>query len=585
MAIKISEISKLENPELSSGTSKIPGTDASKIVIAGTSKTHSQDKPVFEKMIRLESNGLQTVFDQYTITETEDSEWMAIDRDEPETDLKKKAEHAHLQKYASFELQGHTLGYQLKNLNLAENPSISVLEEDGSTAEYFVHRLAVGNTVEKGLMAHVLVPKNTKPGNQDIKILFQGSCNGNGYARDAFENGGAGTDSFQANRDLLLLQINGLIKNFKQRMNAEETLSVTISGHSLGGADAQNCMASMMDAAAQNCGLTSTNPIPKECRDGFQAISKLRLATQNSAGITKATAKRADLVAGYLAEQRKKFNKNPAKGKGLNLELETYNLHVAADGVQQTGEAHILSDVSPKLAKVDVMKIQSSWENTQFLSGGHALATIAAAGAVGKIVASTAVGGAVGAAVAVAGISAAGVVGTGISHTAKFFNKPVAAQYERIDNSTRKGRKKVKALLGNKSSWLNGFQNAVLSFSSAVKGLFGSKTEIKDEKPIVPVIATVPVPVHVPAPVIVSASELVHQTTEIKVQSLEARKDKNAENDDLAASKPMAESAAPEKHSSWLPFFSFRKNKEQSPAPEQIKIAAKTQEIKNAVKL
>lgn len=567
MAIKISEISKIVvvNPELSVGTSCMLSADTTKTKNADPAKIQSEDKHVFEKMVRLEANGLQTVFDQYKVTETEDAEWMAVDRDETETELKKKEEQAYLQKYASFELLGHTLGYQLKHLDLAQNPTISVLEEDGSSAEYFVHRLAVSGDVEKGLMAHVLIPKNTKPGNQDIKIVFQGSCNRNGAARDAFENGGAGTDSFQANRDSLLLQINGLIKNFKQRMNAKETLSVTIAGHSLGGSDAQNCMASMMDAAAQNCGLlpaASMPPIPKECRDALQTISKLRLATQNSAGITTATAKRADLVAGYIAEQRGKFKKNPTKG--INLELESYNLHVAADGVQQTGEAHILSDVSSKLAKVDVMKVQSAWENKQFLSGGQALLTVGAGtaiGATGKVIASAVVGGAVGAAV-VAGVAAVGVVGTAINHTSKFFHKPVEAQYERMNNSTRKGQKKIKKHLGNKSSWLNGFQNAVLSFSSAVKGIFGSKNEAKDEKPVQTICVEVQIQ---------QRAQLKDAISAIEASGKEAPS-KDASSTAATKAKPVTE----KRSSSWFPFWR-KTEQEQETGAAQIK--AKTESV------
>jgi uncharacterized protein YdbL (DUF1318 family) len=441
------------------------------------------DTPLFEKLVRLDSNGVQVEFEAFELKTTKDAdsvlegddEWSTVDHS-----AEAKVEHAYLRQYAGFEFLGHHLAYQ----DLTDHSTVSVLETDGTHSEYIVHRLRNINDVE-GLKGHVLVPKNPEASGHNIKVMFRGTASKSGVGRDIFEVGGAGAYSFEGERENFIEQINGIVKDFNREHNKKgNPVSLTVAGHSLGAADAQNCTAALMDAIAQNKGLTSTSPVPVHKRHALNGISKLIMSTKNAAGVALKTAQRAKAVAGYLAECR-------AKGR-TDLTIESYNLQVGGDAVQQTGEAHILSDAPVKHAKVDVMKAHVLYcEPTRaYVNAAVAVTAFsyvpsaaalgmnkgAAIGGVVGGVAGAVVGGTGGAMIGGASALALGALpfakGELSTHCAKFFDQPIQANYQRFSNKTPVGHQEVAAKLGKKSSGVNILQTGLMGAVGTVGSCF-----------------------------------------------------------------------------------------------------------------
>lgn len=489
-------------------------------------QTLEVDTPLF-KNLTLKSGQVEAQFEDFQLKSIklsdselgeEDDEWNQVDISDKikKTHLEAiKATQTYFTQYAGFEFQAHHLAYQ----DLAHNTIIKVLETDGTSGDYIVHRLTNMQGVE-GLKGHVLIPKNPKAFGNDIKVIFRGTASASGAHRDIFETNGAGTETFEAERENFIAQINTIVKDFNANNNKNRgPISLTVAGHSLGGADAQNCTAALMDAIAQNNGLHSDVVVPEPKRSALTAISTLRVFTKNSAGITLKTANRTNDVAAYLAKCR-------STGQ-TDLTIESYNLQVHGDVVQQTGEAHLLSNVSSELAKVDVMKADLS-VHTPLHVKGYTAAGIAglsgfaacglqgamAAGSVGATIGSVAgpvgtvlAGGALGLAGAALGTTVGIiplVVGIlpvayheNIVHRAKFFNvnKPMQATCERLSNEALEGQQKVSATLGYKSQSIGNLQSTVVNTLKAAQGYFNAWNSQK--KPTYPLMTPAVTPIAV----------------------------------------------------------------------------------------
>ncbi len=395
---------------------------------------------LFKNWVRLTSDGsgIQSDFENFELKERED-EWFELDSSSHRAQV--EAERRHLQKYANGEFLAHHLAYQ----DLTTVPTQRVLEDDGSYREYHCTRLEVDNT---GLVGYILVPtsvdENTTP---DIKVIFRGTKCAASVARD-LELGGPGSISFARNRDAILQQINNAIKTFNtEHSPLLNPINISIAGHSLGGADAQNCLTAMMEAISQNNGLTDVDGnIPAEKRNYFDTIKRLRLFDCNAGGVPETTEKRSADLAAFLAQKR--------AIEQTSVQIESYNQHVDGDGVQQTGEGHVLSNVPPSHAKVDVLKAQIGYGHRNIVSLPMAVTTTVVAGAVagpvGTLVAAATVGGA----------AALGVRDTVGAHTTHLCKQPMEVRYQQLSNATLEGQKQAHAELSKKSWWLNKIHQA-----------------------------------------------------------------------------------------------------------------------------
>jgi len=278
-----------------------------------------------------------------------------------------KAEfNAYLTNYATGEYLAHHLAYQDYHKKLVDEKwvndrlikngdTLSVLEPNGNYADYTVYKI---RTNTDGLTAQVLVPANIPHAKAcDIKITFRGTSNKSGLIRD-LEYSGPGADSYSIEKENILSQINLIVGRTANQLPAGTPITLTAAGHSLGAADSQHCLASLLEGIAQKTNLEPNRPEVYQMHNvnHLNKITGLNLYTCNAPGIPQAVSKRSKELAQAFAAR-------PAAQK---LTINSYNLKVGGDVVQQTGQSHFLSDVPADIAHVDVLKVQTGQEKTWF---------------------------------------------------------------------------------------------------------------------------------------------------------------------------------------------------------------------------
>lgn len=344
-----------------------------------------------------------------------------------------------LKQFCSGEFLAHELAYR-KAKDITVEPAL-IIEEDASFREYNFTRL---QTSHKGIAAYIAIATNITQQEQhiDIKVIFRGTQSRASMLRD-LEFKGAGSDSFALDRNNIVDGINAAIKDINSKFTKPKLISITVAGHSLGGADAQNCVVALAQAISENYGyvVAQKDGIPQKNRDQLGYIQTIKLLTYNSAGVAKKTAEHASKLIAFLAKKRRKL-KNLVKFK-------TFYQLVGGDGVQQTGEANIFDNVPKEHAEVYILKAHIGYEHHSFKLGEIALATIAATTLVGPLGA---------AAVASSLILASIVMGTRDtlkSHRELLFKKqpyiePPKVSYQSISNIDSLGQKLIAIELNKK---------------------------------------------------------------------------------------------------------------------------------------
>jgi hypothetical protein len=379
----------------------------------------------------------------------EDDQWEDLGEDIA-ADLSKE----HLPKYRRAEYLAHQWIYQR---DLPLSGEIIITEEDGTKQKYCFNKLQGIN--HAGLIGYILTPKTVAADQvPDFKIVFRGTKIDQSIGRD-LEHGGAGARSFADNQQVILQEINDAIEQFNLKQPTKEAsspVSLTIAGHSLGGADAQNCLIAVMDGICNNLGLkTLYKPIPLDSVDHFGCINRLRAFVFNSAGIPQENATKSIALAKQIYDVR----------EVQPVDLQSYNLLVVGDGIQQTGQAHILNDVPQEHAQVMLLKVTlpgyghnnpCSVSTSMILVGGAYWCL----GPIGAL----AVGG------MVSSCAANALKDTSVAHRVKLFdtnNLEKEIQYEIICNN-----KEERAMLHNelqkKNGTLNFFQNILTSTINSI---------------------------------------------------------------------------------------------------------------------
>lgn len=339
--------------------------------------------------------------------------------------------------FASAELLAHTVPYTLAKA-YDSTLSISIFDADGEIRNYTVTEIETKNPA---IVGYILAGTGDNP---RVHVVFRGTADGASTVRD-LEYGGAGQESFNAEKDLILSQVDSVIRKRANEWNQPNELKIklSISGHSLGGADAQNCFVAITDVLSK---LHGHKRVMDRLRDGTEGIKKTlisrangKLATAshspltvidsielnhvNSAGVTHDAAKRCNKAAVYLVKS------------GVKIHLRA--LRVGGDGCQQTGQTNVLADIADeKIATIDLLKVAS---NKEGLVTSRKSLTVAA-GVAAFLNAPILVGG------LLAGV---GVYGTFASHTSTHFNKPIVdeASFSFCDNCTDEGVKDIKETL------------------------------------------------------------------------------------------------------------------------------------------
>ncbi|HSX19808.1 MAG TPA: hypothetical protein VLG38_01635, partial [Gammaproteobacteria bacterium] len=238
--------------------------------------------------------------------------------------------------FASCEHLAHDIPYDLaKEMFIDPNdpPEVSVFDEDGTIRKYRVIRL---HSNHDGLVGFVLYD-HTKD-NPRLHIVFRGTKNNPSVLRDV-EKPAPGYISFSQNAPQILTQLQHILDGFRYKPSG---VHLYISGHSLGGADAQYCTTEVIKALSTAVANGDTN-------SSWHLIKALTLNHVNSAGVTNLTAAKCKYHANLLAQTSKPHIK-------LNI------LRVGGDGVQQSGESNILHDATPNIAQIALLKVENGWE-------------------------------------------------------------------------------------------------------------------------------------------------------------------------------------------------------------------------------
>ena len=196
------------------------------------------------------------------------------------------------------------------------------------------YRVKAVKVPHQGLNCFILQPK-LECKNKEIFILFRGTKCIYSLFRD-LEPAAAGASSIALAMPHILQEVNNTIEEIYSR-----EVYITVAGHSLGGADAQNCFLELMKEA-------DANPV------NFHKVRRIHLTAFSSAGITQQAALEAEQVAIQL------------KNTNKTLHLACYWLHAAGDLVQQTGQTSLLANVSSRIAEVHLLK--ASTQNAEFKS-------------------------------------------------------------------------------------------------------------------------------------------------------------------------------------------------------------------------
>lgn len=249
-------------------------------------------------------------------------------------------------KFASAEHLARIVAYD----NYKPDEEIPILEHDGKLEEYTITKLQTKNL---GIVGHILTNNSSK----QVHVVFSGLHNFAGMLR-SLETGAAGHDSFGAEKRSIADQIAKKIS--EQAAKVGDKIDLTISGHSLGGADAQNCAATVMDCMVDAHRHSRVN---SPSNNAWLQVNSLTVNHLNSVGIKHSTGAKA--------------KKNAEKLSKHGIKINVRALKVECDGIQQTGQTSILADIDPKIANVEMLKISKAPETfVEFVAMFLALAQL-----------------------------------------------------------------------------------------------------------------------------------------------------------------------------------------------------------------
>ena len=179
--------------------------------------------------------------------------------------------------------------------------------------------------VPAGLNAYFLIPEIIPAnGAIDIRLVFRGTKDRASLIRD-LESSGAGFETMEHAAATIIRQLHVILVSLN---DCSRKVNLTIGGHSLGGADAQNFLGHLLG------GMVS------ESDSHLSAIEHITLFTKCSAGVPRLAHER---VCSALPE--------------LGVRLKIFHLKVAGDVVQATGDCHIGGGLPFETADVSVLQV------------------------------------------------------------------------------------------------------------------------------------------------------------------------------------------------------------------------------------
>lgn len=189
-------------------------------------------------------------------------------------------------------------------------------------------------TENPGIFGFILTSTNQK--SPRMRVVFRGTKCSYSARRDLefLSYGGAGAGSFSAEKSSVIDQIRGQLIAYQNR--GAKQVALTLSGHSLGGADAQHAMHAILQEIAHQ----------ENKREGFAALDAIKLYHFNSTGVPQ-----------EIADECNRYVKTRHKNR-LNMKIESHSMLVHGDPIQCTGEANLFDEVSPNKVKSKLYKFK-----------------------------------------------------------------------------------------------------------------------------------------------------------------------------------------------------------------------------------
>ncbi len=272
------------------------------------------------------------------------------------------------QKMANFEYYSKMLAY----LDLTDSSLVPGIEKDGRLSVYQVHVLRS----KRGFIVYAFTVYDYATFSKKVVISFRGTYDTNAAILD-MERPAPGHQSFKRKELSLLQDVNELLTKISKKYTVDN-FALSICGHSLGGAFAQKFAIAVMRAMVINLCNNNVHMLEAELnreieryiehRDiaasflyyfakdkykfknlrSFKKINKIKVYTYNAAGIAYGIARNSIACAALLKRQ--------------NIEIKNFDLRVASDLVQFTGETHFLSGVLDRHAEVVCFKAGHGYE-------------------------------------------------------------------------------------------------------------------------------------------------------------------------------------------------------------------------------
>ncbi len=224
---------------------------------------------------------------------------------------------------------------------------IDVIDEDCMIRQYNAKKIKVN---DKGLVCYILQPNSVASDNNNARIhlVFRGTKDSYAWQRN-IQDPTPGSQAINDNKQTILTELLSAI-------TLEQT-HIIISGHSLGGADAQNFLAFLMDqinAAKDSSRSKDSLIMPHAVNKRLLNIIELTLNASNPAGISELVAFYAKRDSAYLAKN--------------GLKINAMYILAAGDIVPQSGHAHIFADIINDEVSVCLAKFSDMFSD-YYLSG------------------------------------------------------------------------------------------------------------------------------------------------------------------------------------------------------------------------
>jgi len=227
------------------------------------------------------------------------------------------------------EVIAHALAY---NFYPKVQDETLILQDSHSAGLSYTVRLIP--TAHKGLVPILITPLHAE--GRNIHLTFRGTKLDNSLKR-GLDPSGTGSTDFAEESDKIITALLDAVA--EQYAHSQQKITLTLSGHGLGGADAQRSMAGLLHAI----------------NEGFlhsEKIGCIQLLGYQSAGIDA----RTDAIASFCVDQLLFSNKLPR--------LKCFWYHFADDMIQQSGDTNIFA-AREDTVETHLIKVFAHTENEQ----------------------------------------------------------------------------------------------------------------------------------------------------------------------------------------------------------------------------